>query len=208
MTSADLFVDQMVTWVYSTLLKYGLVGFYWASWAAEGAVGFLRKSVKGVIHAHMEDMWVFVERNAIPWPTKQASKNKKELAFYPDRMTFMTQDHATAEESKNERKSKIDDIVLATLLYRDGMLDLSEFFHEVRWVPSDSAPSPLELIACALLMRHELHSVESIKGYTLDVFTADGEEKRIRLSSSWALRPFEGWPPGSEDSAESPEVGT
>jgi hypothetical protein len=187
-------LDRMTSQIYTWALQYSLITWYWITWTAESSFTFLRKSVRGIVDAHIEDAWIFLERNSMPWPTKRMIDQKCELTFYPDRLVFIT----SGGEGAGERKKKIDDIVTATLLCEEGMIDLSEFFMEVGWTGPGSTPSPLECVVCALLTKQKLRPINTILGYTLDVFTADGVDIHCPLNSEWASRPFAGWPPQEE----------
>ena len=162
-----------------SLLINVLAVFNLVTKTAENLYTYVEKAYKAVIDSQIPDAWVFINRNSIPWVTKNAVG----FSFYPDTKRFYT-------NNINVKKS-FDDVVTVEIRDSQGIMikDVTEFFHTLRW---EESPTLYEVVLVFFLTNGILLSELEISKCSLEVMTVDGVFN-VSLDSPMAKEPFTKW---------------
>jgi len=140
-----------------------------------------QKAINAVIDSQKPDIYVFLQRNAIPWISKKNMNGY--FSFY---------NNIFYESEYTELKRGLDDVVTAELRDSNGVvIDATEFFHSLRW-PEDSPPSLYEMILVLLLTNGILIKEEVLLTYSLHVMTIEEPDLVIPLNDK-SKEPFKGF---------------
>ena len=193
-------IESIVNSIYRAGLVYGLVAYYWITWACETGYILTHKTVRGAINAHRGQEFVFLARNSCPW---QRYVQDEELGIlriqYP--LVYNVNDCHFEFPMNNEGRRSFSTVVTVDLVNSDETISfvLSSFFHELSWDACDDcdageySPSLFEIVLTYCLENDLLFTLDKISGFRLKVFTNDGEDHIIPLDSDFALSGFEGW---------------
>lgn len=185
---------QVMESVYKWVLTNTLILFNVLVKVIEEGTVFSMNAVKAVKNSYIPDIYIFRERNSVPWVVKKGSVymcvgcaleySLSDKMFYPE---------STSQEAG--AAARMDDIVMAELvdLSGAGICDMSEFFHAVRWSGGDCSPSLYEMVLVNLLTNNKIVSDEVLSKYVLNVITIDNPSLTVQLSSEAAKKPFLGW---------------
>jgi len=180
--------------LYSQLVTFSLVAFHWVTLYIEILLDLTKKTAYGILDAHRPSTWLFAERNTVPWTKKMSGEVKNysyPMVYYPETNSFILN-----AKGANGVKGGFGDVVTVELVNSDRILsfDMSSFFHEVSWTGgADLAPSLYELVLVFFLTKDMVFTAESMKGFSLEVLTADAKEYKVLLSSTAALENFKSW---------------
>lgn len=184
----------MMNSTYTWLLTQCLVVFNLLVKATEQISAVSVRALKAVQNSYIPDIYIFRERNSVPWVVKKGSVYRSiGCALEYSVLNTMFYPHEGEEQAAT---SKMDDIVMAELvdLSGVGICDMSEFFHAVRWSASaEEAPSLYEMVLVNLLADNKIISDEVLSAYVLNVITIDNPSLSVPLSSDAAKKPFLGW---------------
>lgn len=159
-----------------------LFGINYIERLLDDGVVFINTSIKGAIGAHYPDIWVFLDRNSIPWVVK--NEVEASMKYYPSINSFVF--------TGNEVNGKMDDVVIAELKKDDTLiLDMTTFFHSVKWM--HGRPSLYEVVITGCLSNNIFKCKDNIETYTLEVMTAEADTLKIKLSNDNMRVPFTGW---------------
>jgi hypothetical protein len=176
--------------VYSQIITWGLIAVHWVTLYLDILLNLAKKTGKAVIEAHKPSRWLFSERNAVPWSKKTANTNQYSypIVYYPEETKF-----SVSVRNGDGVKGSFSDVVTAQLVNSDRILsfDMTSFFHEASW--EGGAPSLYEVVLVYFLSNDTLFVKDSMKGFCLEVFTAEGKEYSINISCNAAVAPFAGW---------------
>ena len=182
---------------YKWLLTNTLVLFNVLMKIADQVGVFTGNAVKAIQNSYIPDMYIFRERNSIPWVVKKGSVYTSigcALEYSVNEKMFY------AVSSSESAPAKMDDIVMAELVDSSGsgVCDMSEFFHSVRWscassASSEEAPSLYEMVLMNLLANNKIVCDKVLSSYVLNVITIDNPSLTLPLSSEAAKKPFLGW---------------
>ena len=180
-------VKIMIT--YSQIVTWGLITVHWVTMYVEIILQFMRKSVKALSDAHIPSKWLFTERNSIPWSKKNTSETNLSSypsVYYPDLKKFYI-------HSRGGVKGGFNDVVTAELVNSDRTIsyDMSSFFHEISW--EGDAPSLYEVVLVYFLSKDTVFPKDSMKGFKLEILTAEAKEVTIKISSVEGMTPFTNW---------------
>jgi len=140
-----------------------------------------QKAINAVIESQKPDIYVFLQRNAIPWISKK--KMDGYFSFY---------NNIFYESEYTDLKRGLDEVVTADLRDSDGLvIDATEFFHSLRW-PENTPPSLYEMILVLLLTNGILVKEEVLLTYSLHVMTINDPELVIPLNDK-SKQPFKGF---------------
>jgi len=178
---------QAVRWLQRTLPVYGVVAYNKASSFATAAFECSRKTVRGIIDAHTESSWVFLQRNAYPLKLKGPYEFTNELVYNPEVQRFVLVD--IFDTSRNMLNS-----VTAEVYNNKGILqfDMSSFMYTVAWTTS-SKTSLLELVLVYSLEEGKYIPTDVLKSYTLRILDSSCETHNILLGSDRAMGPAKEW---------------
>uniref|UniRef100_A0A6C0KPN9 Uncharacterized protein n=1 Tax=viral metagenome TaxID=1070528 RepID=A0A6C0KPN9_9ZZZZ len=192
--------------LYSQLVTFGLVAFHWVSLYIEILMDLTKKTAYGILDAHRPSTWLFAERNTVPWIKKMSGEVKNSsypMVYSPETNSFILNARGAkgtkgtkGANGANGVKGVFGDVVTVELVNSDRIIsfDMSSFFHEVSWSgDADLAPSLYEIVLLFLLTNDILFTVESMKGFSLEVLTADSKEYTVLLNSPAALENFKSW---------------
>ncbi len=199
----DAYLDSLTT----TLVTNLLVAWNTMSIFFERIWGFTMKSAQGILDAHKEEIWVFRERNEVPWVTRgEVTFPHAYASYYPARNRFLV--HWGEGEQEEHR---FDTVVLARIYNIDRTLDydMSSFFHSFRWTqPSGEhtqGPSLHEIVLLYFCVSQHLYNDEQMDGFTLDIMLSSGETVRQRFNSTRGLMGFTSWEDYKEHEFEQTE---
>jgi len=168
--------------MYTVLLMNVLFGINYLGRLLEDGAVFINTSIKGAVGAHYPDIWIFLDRNTIPWVVKNEVESS--MKYYPSNHSFVF--------TGNEVDGKMDDVVIAELKKGgDLILDMTSFFHSVRWM--HGSPSLYEVVLTGCLLSGVLKARDNIQSYTLEVMTAEADTLQINLSDNKTKMAFTGW---------------
>jgi len=168
--------------MYTVLLMNVLFGINYLGRLLEDGAVFINTSIKGAVWAHYPDIWVFLDRNTIPWIIKNEVESS--MKYYPSNNSFVF--------TGNEVNGKMDDVVIAELKKEEDLiLDMTSFFHSVRWI--NGRPSLYEVVITGCLSNNVMKCSSDIESYNLEVMTADADILKINLSNDNTKVPFTGW---------------
>ena len=181
--------------IYTQLVTFSLIAVHWITLYIEILLNITKKTVYGIVDAHKPSMWVFPERNSVPWTKKTSGEVKNysyPMTYNPETNTFIMN-----SRGGDGVKGGFGDVVMAELVNSDRILsfDMSSFFHELSWesVSKTSAPSLYEVVLVYCLTRDLVFTKESMKGFWLEVLTAEGKEIRVSISSEAGMANFSSW---------------
>ena len=168
--------------IYTVLLLNMLFSINFIGTLLENGAGFINTSINGAVSAHYPDIWIFLDRNSIPWVVKNDVDTP--MKYYPSNNCFVF--------TGNEVDGKMDDVVIAELK-KDGniILDMTPFFHSVKWMYG--SPSLYEVVLTGCLSSGILKARDNIETYTLEVMTAEADTLQINLSDNKTKVAFTGW---------------
>ena len=168
--------------IYTVLLMNMLFGINFIGRLLEDGSVFINTSIKGALSAHYPDIWVFLDRNTIPWVVK--NEVEASMKYYPSNNCFIF--------TGNDVDGKMDDVVIAELKKDDILiLDMTSFFHSVKWMYG--SPSLYEVVLTGCLSSGILKARDNIQSYTLEVMTAEADTLQINLSDNKTKVAFTGW---------------
>ena len=180
--------------LYSRMVALSFVAVHWITMYFEIILNLIQKSLIGLLDAHRPSTWLFAQRNTVPWSKKMSAEVKNysyPIVYYPETNSFTLNGRGA-----DGVKGKFGDVVTVELVNSDRILsfDMSSFFHEVSWVGGRNlAPSLYEITLVYFLNKNMVFTTESMKGFSLEVLTADGMEYKVALSSNASLENFKGW---------------
>lgn len=183
----DTYLDKVVSWVNNTLPIYTAVAYNNVTSAAAAAFECSRKTVRGIIDAHTESSWIFLERNTYPLQLKNPYVFANQLVYNPELQRFALVN--TLDTSRNMLNS-----VTAEVYTSKGILqfDMSSFFYEVSW-NTTSKTSLLELVLVYLLEQEKYIPTHVLKEYTLRILDSSCQTHDILLGSQRAMGPAKEW---------------
>jgi len=183
----DSYVRNAVTWAKMMLPVYTAIAYNKASTFAAAAFDCSRKTVRGIIDAHTESSWVFLERNTYPLQIKGVYEFTNELVYNPELHRFSRVN--TADHSRNMLNS-----VTAEVYNNKGMLqfDMSSFCYDVAW-STTSNTSLLELVLVYALEQGKYIPTDLLKSYTLRILDSSCQTHDILLGSQRAMGPAKEW---------------
>lgn len=166
----------MDTWFKTVVIPYSLVAWHWITWTVSEGVEIAKKTVRGVVDAHTEDIWIFRDRNETPWPVKEYESLSKFVHWKPSENRLYFPD--------TDSKARVfGDVVIAEIYTEDTRYDLSSFFHNFSWKGETSAPSLYEVILLYCLTNNLIMSKKDLGEFTLEILTTDVKILRKRLDS-------------------------
>lgn len=156
-----LYLLNRVIDLYNSLLKFG------------------NKLTKSILNSQTPDVWIFPQRNAVPWIQKESGKF---FCYYPEILKFGSLDARNA----------FDDVVTVELLDATGklLLDCTEFFHNIRWA---DAPSIYEVVLTYLLSKNIIMNEEVFTYNSLRLMTLENPDLLINLNNPKAKVAFSTW---------------
>ena len=178
----------MIPFYYSVLLN--LLSFY------NYVYTMLEKAILSLQNpSYTPDLYMFVKRNSFPWAVKKGSIYTAigiKLEFCPEEKLFYSQPNAP------DAHEKLEDFVMGELVDSEGhgICDMSDFLQNVKWSASstEDRPSLYEMVLVNMLLNNSMIvSKDVMDTYVLNVVTVDEPALSIPMSSSVAVRPFEGW---------------
>ena len=148
-----------------------------------------KKAIYAGLDSQKPDVWVFLQKNSIPWITKLNVHGVH--SFSPDTNVFYN-------TSLNDPiKRGLEDLVTAEIVDSNGImvLDATETFHSLRW---SSIPSIYEIVLILFLSKGYLLSDTEIDSYSIRVVSLVSlvsldEPMLIPLSHSKIKERFTGW---------------
>lgn len=145
-----------------------------------------KKAINAGLDSQKPDIWVFLQKNSIPWITK--SNVHGVHSFSPDTNVFYN-------TSLNDPiKRGLEDVVTAEIVDSNGImvLDATETFHSLRW---SSLPSIYEIILILFLSKGYLLSDTVIHSYSIRLMSLASldEPMLIPLRHSKIKERFTGW---------------
>lgn len=168
--------------IYTVLLLNMLFSINFIGTLLENGAVFINTSINGAVSAHYPDIWIFLDRNSIPWVVK--NEVEASMKYYPSNNSFVF--------TGNEVDGKMDDVVIAELKKDDNLiLDMTAFFHSVKWM--HGRPSLYEIVITGCLSSGILKCKDNIETYTLEVMTAEADTLQINLSDNNSKVAFTGW---------------
>jgi len=203
-----------------SLITNGLIAFNAITTAWDFGYKYSVTTVKGIIDSHTSSIWVFRQRNNMPWVVKSGwmqpdkIRNGISMEYYPSENKFIVESGFV--------KKRFDDIVTVELLRIEDagiVYDMSAFFHELFWTSkgyasasasasssSSSAPAPPapslngsvpdssspSIYEMALVYTLTQNAVVRLEDYTVRVNTIS-ETILISLNSEKARLPFTDW---------------
>lgn len=203
MSGIDAYLDSLAT----SMLTKVLVAWNTVTIFFERVWGFTTKSAQAILDAHKEEIWVFRERNEVPWVTRgEVTFPHAYASYYPasNRFTIYWGEGENVEH-------RFDTVVLARIYNSDRTLDydMSSFFHSFRWTqPSreyTQGPSLHEMALLFFCAIQHLYNDEQMDGFTLDIMLSSGDTIRQRFNSTRALRGFTSWEDYKEREIEQEE---
>ena len=182
--------------ILSKFIALALIAVHWITKYLQNGSEWINKSVTAVKDAHKAPIWIFAERNTIPW-IKGNQCNQDNISMnnsYP--MTYYPETNKLILNSRTNESDKgtFGDVVTAELVNSDRILcfDMSSFFHEITWNGAKNmAPSLYEVVLLYCLNRNMVFTKDSMKGLVLEVLTAEGKELQINICNS--KDNFAGW---------------
>ena len=208
-------VDSIINSMYRASLVYGLVAYYWITWACETGYIITHKTVCGAINAHRGQEFVFLARNSCPWQRHIQDEELGVLRIQYPLVYNVNNCHfefpmppmppmPPMNPMNNEGSRSFSTVVTVELVNYDKSInfDLSSFFHELSWDACDAgdagdageySPSLFEVVLTYFLENDLLFTLDKISGFRLMVFTNDGEHHIVPLNSDFAMSNFEGW---------------
>ena len=183
----DTYIGKIVSWIHTNLPVYTVVAYNKATSAAAAAFECSRKTVRGIIDAHTESSWVFLERNTYPLQLKGAYECTNELVYNPELQRFALVD--TLDTSRNMLNS-----VTAEVYNSQGVLqfDMSSFMYDVVWTTT-SKTSLLELVLVYAVQQGKYIPTAMLKGYTIRILDSSCEIHDVILGSERAMGPANEW---------------
>jgi hypothetical protein len=183
----DSYLEKAVRWAKKTLPVYGVIAYNKVTSFVAAAFECSRKTVRGILDAHTEASWVFLERNTYPLKIKAAYEFTNELVYNPELHRFIRID--TFDTSRN-----MLNVVTAEVYNSKGILqfDMSSFFYDVSWTTS-STTSLLELVLVYALEQEKYIPTDVLKSYTLKILDSSCETHDIILGSQRAMGPAKEW---------------
>jgi hypothetical protein len=174
---------------YSSLLLNLLAFYNYVYTTIEKAIVSLRNP------SYTPDLYMFGKRNSCPWAVKKGSIYTAigiQLEFCLDNKLFYSQPNAP------ESHETLEDFVMGELVDSEGhgVCDMSDFLQNVKWSASsaEERPSLYEMVLVNMLLNNSMIvSKDVMDTYVLNVVTVDDPALSIPMSSSVALRPFQGW---------------
>lgn len=154
-----------------------------------------KKAINAGLDSQKPDIWVFLQKNSIPWITK--SNVHGVHSFSPDTNVFYN-------TSLNQPiKRGLDDVITAEIVDSNGImvLDATESFHSLRW---SSIPSIYEIILIIFLSKGYLLSDTEIDSYSIRLVSLVSlDPVLIPLTHSKIKERFIGWDVFLEPSLDS-----
>ena len=169
-----------------------LIAYHWITLYIEIVLKWVKKSVRGIMNAHVEKTWIFSERNSVPW----VGSDSTVLHSCPMKYLPSTKKFVLSTKVGEIVKHKFDDVVTGELLTSDGILwfDMSSFFHELSWESvKNQSPSLYEIVLVYFLSKDMVFAKDAMKGFNLQVLTAEGKEISVSVSSNDGMANFSGW---------------
>ena len=178
MANIDANIDAFSKWLWTTSITYGLVSWNWVMSNVEKGTSMFQTSLSAVLSAHMNDIWLFRERNSTPWPVKEGWDDGRvsfdiNMNWYPAKKEFIILSNETIK-----RNHAFTNVVTAELVCEDKNLkyDMSSFFHDIRWHSAENdGPSVYEVVLVYCLTNNLPFSSQLLKTFNLEVMTADAE---------------------------------
>jgi hypothetical protein len=189
--SVDVMLDRLTMWIWNKAVLYALTTTHFISEVFNKVSEYTSRSVKGAMDAHKEPVWLFTARNSVPWTSfrDEYTGVHYPIIYYPEtKRMFISPNYSTESES-------FGDVVLANMSNEDSGLniEMSSTFHGISWFSSTDSPSLYE-VALIHCLSHDIILTEKEMGdFSLDILTADSASVRVRLDSSEAKAPFNGW---------------
>jgi len=173
----------------------GLILWNWLSTITSALWKLSAKSFTGALNAHKSPVWVFIQRNTVPWVLLEgdvnlANTNNFPLTFYPD-----TQDICFANDGELINKS-FGDVVLVemTNAVNNLKIELSSTFHNIKWKGNEVVnPSLYEIALIHCLANNLLFTEAQMCEFTLNILTTDAQDIVVPLSGFLSRSPFMSW---------------
>jgi hypothetical protein len=183
----DSYVGNLVSWANMALPVYTAIAYNKVTSAAAAAFECSRKTVRGILDAHTESSWVFLQRNTYPLQLKVDYTFTNELVYNPEL-------HKFAIVGMIDTSRNMLNIVTAEVYNSKGMLqfDMSSFLYDVAWT-SSSDTSLLELVLVYALEQGKYIPTDLLKTYTLKILDSSCETHTIILGSQRAMGPAKEW---------------
>jgi len=178
---------QAVRWLQRTLPVYGVIAYNKASSFVTATFECSRKTVRGIIDAHTESSWVFLQRNTYPLKLKEAYEYKNELVYNPELQRF------TLVNIFDTSRTMLNSVTAEVYNSKDVLeFDMSSFMYDVVWTRS-SKTSLLELVLVYALEQEKYIPTDILKTYTLRILDSSCQTHEILLGSERAMRPANAW---------------
>lgn len=205
MPSLDNTLDDITRLIWSKFLLCVLSTTNFVSDVYNKVSEVVARSVKGVMDAHKESVWLFTARNSVPWVTHGNGYQNIDypIVYYPETKRMCISQHNTSESKS------FGDVVLASMSNKDGYInvEMSSTFHRISWTSSES-PSLYEVALIHCLSHGLVFTEKEMDKFSLDILTADSASVRVRLNSSAAKAPFSGWEAYCADEVKSDSSST
>lgn len=147
-------------------------------------------AVKAIQDSSVADILIFRDRNQSPWLVKEnALPVLKGVHLH-----YSVTDKKFYEIVGNSDLLKMDDIIMAELVDAsgEGVCDMSEFLHSVKW-SSSSPPSVYELVLVNLLMNKMCFTKDYLSKCVLNVTTLENPSLTINLNNPLVKDNFLSW---------------
>lgn len=193
--SIDQSLDTAIAWIFEKLeilknsfMIWSLITLNAVSKGWDAGYAFTMKSVQGIMDAHSKKVWVFTERNSVPWPLLE--NDYKESDKYP--LVYFPETYKLSGGTDSGLFS-FNDVVTAELKGRGGStFDLTTTFYNLRWT-AEYNPSLYEVAILHCLENKLLFIISDLQKYTLEVMTADAKTLVVSFDSLFTLVPFTSW---------------
>jgi hypothetical protein len=199
-TSAKSFVESLDS-LKNTLIVWGLVTLNWLTTGCEIAYVFASKSLEGAMNAHLETLWVFTERNTVPWPLTEveyrASLSDKLTHGYKYPLVYSVGTNKFSDVSSTVLEGSVfsfNDVVTAEMKNSDKTIyiDLTSTFYNLRWAAGCS-PSLYEVILIHCLKNKLFCLIGKLGDFSLDILTVEAKTIPVTLNSKLCRVPFTKW---------------
>jgi len=192
-------MDQRLDDTKAILMKQAtiaaLVAWNWLSTTSSALWKLSQKSFIGALNAHKNSVWVFMQRNTVPWVLLEgdanlANTNNFPLTFYPD-----SQEIHFSYEGEVVNKS-FGDVVLVEMTNSVNSLkvEMSSTFHNIKWKGNNTInPSLYEVALIHCLTNNILFTEKQMSEFTLNIVTTDAQDISVALNDHISRCSFISW---------------
>jgi hypothetical protein len=191
MAGIDESIDTWLRYIWGFFVQWSLISWHYATDTWDRGCEWGVKTLRAVEHAHKENVWVFLDRDAMPLLRKEdelTDHYDNKLVFYPNSSTFLLHNRLT--ENRFHSFDCVD--VSLRKISNNKIENITEFFMNIKW-KSGANPTLAECIKIYGILHNTPFTNIGIADYCLIVIDSNGDEHQIQLGSDLAHIRFSGW---------------